>query len=71
MTPTGGFNFTFTVFFNNLKYQYSTFYESKHYLFICNCRLKHSMSLRAALIVGKYIYSIPDAISVFPLHCKD
>ncbi len=32
-----------------IKYQYPTFYESKHYLFICNCRLKHSMSRRAAL----------------------
>ncbi len=75
MPPTGGFNFTFTVFFvffNNFKYQYSMFYESKHYLLICNCRLKHSISFRAALTVGIWnIYSTSDAVSVFPLHCKD
>ncbi len=55
---------------NHLKPQYSTFYASKHDLFICNCRLKHSLSLRAALIAGKYIYSPSDAVSVLPLHCK-
>ncbi len=41
---------------SNISFQRFMFQISKHYLCICNCRLKHSRSLWAALNVCKYIY---------------
>jgi len=57
---------------SNISFQRFMFQISKHYLCICNCRLKHSMSIWAALnSVSIHLYASSDAASVFPLHCKD